>query len=120
MILNAIADDVRDVFSVTFLLQFDPSVVEISDVQHGGFLSSDGQAVAIVHRVDAQAGTVIVSLTRPPETQGISGSGALVGLVLRGKAKGRTVFHIGQATARDSKQEPLPMTIAGDAAVTVE
>lgn len=119
-ILNVLADDVRDVFSVTFLLQFDPNVVEIQEVQHGGFLSSDGQAVAIVHRVDAQAGTVIISLTRPPETQGMSGSGTLVGVVLRGKAKGRTVLHIGQATARDSKQEPLPMTLNADAEVTVD
>lgn len=118
--LNVQADEVRDAFAVTFLVQFDPAVIEIQDVQHGGLLSSDGQAVAIVHRVDEQTGSAIFSLTRPPDTGGVSGSGALVTLVLKGKGKGRTMLRIAQATMRDAKQAPMPVVIGQEAILTVE
>lgn len=118
--VNVLADDAREVFAATFLLQFDPSVIEIQDVQHGGFLSSDGQAVAIVHRVDEQAGNAIFSLTRPPETAGISGSGTLVTLIVKGKAKGRSALRIAQVSLRDPRQAPLGASATGETVVAVE
>ncbi|MEK7214268.1 MAG: type II and III secretion system protein, partial [Chloroflexota bacterium] len=82
--INLMVEGVQDLFSLPLVLSFDPKVVELTEVHHGGFLAAGGQPVALVHRVDAEGGTAIVSLTRPPGSSGASGSGTLVTLVFRG------------------------------------
>ena len=83
--------DAQDLYSIPMLLQYDPKVISVEDVRQGGFLSGRTQPIAVVQRVDKERGQAIVSATRMPNTPGVSGSGTVFGLVVRGVAAGN--FH---------------------------
>jgi general secretion pathway protein D len=105
--VNLVIERVRDLFTVPFALSYNPQVVELAEVHHGGFLGGDEYPAALVHRVDAESGAAIISLSRPPGTSGASGQGVLVTLVFRGLAPGQTVLSISRIAARASNRERL-------------
>jgi general secretion pathway protein D len=108
----------QDLFSVPLLLQYDPAVISVEDVRQGDFLSGGTQPIAIVQRVDKERGQAIVSATRMPNTPGVSGSGTLFGVVVRGVAPGNSQLSILQVNARDSQQRPVQF-VTGEASVRV-
>lgn len=111
--------NVNDLYSIPLLIHYDPKVIQVEDVTDGGFLSGGNKEVAIVQRVDAQNGQVIVSATRPPNTPGVNGSGALLGLVIRAVAPGTSPIQILQVNARNSQQQTIPM-VSGEATINVK
>jgi general secretion pathway protein D len=111
--------NVHDLFSIPLLLQYDPAVIQIDDVRNGGFLSGGTQEIAIVQHVDQKAGQAIISAARQPGTQGINGSGTLLGLVVRAVAPGSSSLQVAQVNARDSQQHNLPIS-AGTATIQVK
>src|SRR5882724_5055672 len=74
-------DNVNDLYSVPMILQYDPAVISVEEVQQGGFLSSGNQEIAIVQRVDKEHGQAMIAATRQPNTPGVSGSGTLMALL---------------------------------------
>ena len=117
--LGVVVENVKDLFSIPLLLQFDPAVMSVEEVRHGGFLSGGTQEIAIVQRVDKARGQAIISATRQPNTPGVNGSGTLLGIVIRGLAAGTSPLSIVQVNARDSQQKAIPL-VTGEATVTVE
>jgi general secretion pathway protein D len=124
--IAVVVDNVNDLFSIPMLLQYNPAVISIEDVQHavsegqhGGFLSGGTQEIAIVKSLDEQKGQAIISATRQPNTQGVSGSGTLLGIVIKGLAPGSSNLSIVQQNAKDSQQRPIPL-ITGEATVQVQ
>lgn len=111
--------DAQDLYSIPLLLQFDPKVISIDDVRQGGFLSGGTQPIAIVQRVDKERGQAIISATRMPNTPGVSGSGTVFGVVVRGVAAGSSTISIIQVNARDSQQRPMQM-VSTEATVKVQ
>ncbi|MBS1842389.1 MAG: type II and III secretion system protein [Acidobacteria bacterium] len=112
-------DNVTDLFSIPMMIQYDPNVISIEEVQHGAFLSGGNQEIAIVQRVDAEHGQAIISATRQPNTPGVSGSGTLLGLKIKAKAPGNTKISIVQVNARDSQQKGIPL-VTGEATIQVQ
>ena len=112
-------DDAKDLFSIPMLLGFNPAVVTVEEVKHGGFLSGGTQDVALVQRIDKDRGQAIVSAARPPGALGISGNGPLMLIVLRGVAVGASPISVLQVNARDSQQKPIAM-VSGEAAIRVQ
>src|SRR5229473_2311660 len=49
--LGVVVENVNDLFSIPMLLQYNPAVLSVEEVQHGGFLSGGTQEIAIVQRV---------------------------------------------------------------------
>ena len=117
--LGVVVENVKDLFSIPLLLQFDPAVMSVEEVRHGGFLSGGTQEIAIVQRVDKARGQAIISATRQPNTPGVNGSGTLLGIVIRGLAAGTSPLAIVQVNARDSQQKAIPL-VTGEATITVE
>ncbi len=124
--IAVVVDNVNDLFSIPMLLQYNPAVMSIEDVQHavgegqhGGFLSGGTQEIAIVSNVNKEKGQAIISATRQPNTQGVSGSGTLLGIVIRGIAPGNTNLSIVQQNAKDSQQRPIPL-VTSEATVQVQ
>ena len=124
--IAVVVDNVNDLFSIPMLLQYNPAVMSIEDVQHavgegqhGGFLSGGTQEIAIVSNVNKEKGQAIISATRQPNTQGVSGSGTLLGIVIKGIAPGNTNLSIVQENAKDSQQRPIPL-VASEATVQVQ
>lgn len=116
--LGLAVSNVTDLYSIPLLIHYDPSVVQVEEVRDGGFLSGGKQEIAIVQRIDAQQGQVIVSATRQPNTPGVNGSGTLLGLVVRAVAPGKTALQILQVNARNSQQQGVPM-VSGEATIEV-
>ena len=112
-------DDAKDLFSIPMLLGFNPAVITVDEVKHGGFLSGGTQDVALVQRVDKDRGQAIVSAARPPGALGISGNGPLMLIVIRGVATGASPLSILQVNARDSQQKPIPL-VSGEASIRVQ
>ena len=105
--IGLVVQNVQDLYSIPLLLQYNPAVISVEDVRQGGFLSGGTQEVAIVERVDKDRGQAIISATRMPNTPGVSGSGTLVGVVVKGIAPGNSQLSILQVNAKDSQQRPI-------------
>jgi general secretion pathway protein D len=101
-----------DVFSVPLQLHYDPAKLTLINVDSGNYLGHDGQTVALVHRDDG-AGGVAISASRPPGVAGVNGSGQLCVLTFQAKSAGDSIVSVTKATARDSKQQALPVITSG-------
>jgi general secretion pathway protein D len=117
--IGVVVQNVQDLYSIPMLLQFNPAVISIEDVRQGGFLSGGTQDVAIVERVDKERGQAIISATRMPNTPGVSGSGTLVGIVVKGLAPGNSQLSIVQVNAKDSQQRPIQV-VTGEGSIRVQ
>jgi general secretion pathway protein D len=117
--VGIVVENVTDLFSIPFLLQYNPAVISVEEVQHGGFLSGGTQEIAIVQRVDKERGQAIVSATRQPNTAGVSGTGTIMGIVVKGLAPGSSNLSIVQVNAKDSQQKPIPL-VTGEATLQVQ
>ncbi|MBZ5502696.1 MAG: hypothetical protein LAN59_10725 [Acidobacteriia bacterium] len=117
--LGLAVSNVSDLYSIPLLIHFNPAVVQVEEVRNGGFLSGGTQEIAIVQRIDAQRGEVVVSATRQPNTPGVNGSGTLLGIVVRAVAPGTSALQILQVNARDSQQRTIPM-VSSEAVIQVQ
>jgi general secretion pathway protein D len=117
--IGVTVQNMQDLYSIPMLLQFNPAVISVEDVRQGGFLSGGTQQVAIVERVDKERGQAIISATRMPNTPGVSGSGTIVGIVVKGLAPGSSQLSIVQVNAKDSQQRPIQV-VTGEATVQVQ
>jgi hypothetical protein len=71
------------------------------EATEGGFLGRDEEPIALVQRPDNEAGTVVITLSRPPDAVAISGSGNLVTLTFEPVAAGRTTLSFSQLFPKD-------------------
>jgi general secretion pathway protein D len=117
--IGVVVENVNDLYSIPLLLQYNPAVISVEEVQHGGFLSGGTQEIAIVQRVDKEHGQAIISATRQPNTPGVSGSGTLIGVVIKALAPGSSNLSIVQVNAKDSQQKPIPM-VTSEATLQVQ
>ncbi len=99
--MNVTLNGGQNVFTVPVQISYDPKVMQFVNVSNAGALSKDGAAVALVHRDDAEKGTLQVSLMRPPGSSGISPAGPLFTLTFVAKAAGQGTVTVGKSTLRD-------------------
>jgi general secretion pathway protein D len=117
--VNVLLTGVQNVYSVPLQVSYDPKVLQVVNVSNGGFLSQDGQAVALVHRNDETSGALQITATRPPGSGGVSGQGAVVTLTFLAKGNGQSTLTISKGGARDPAMQAVP--VAGTVAtVTVQ
>jgi general secretion pathway protein D len=117
--IGVAVDNVTDLYSVPMLLQYNPAIISVEEVRHGGFLSGGTQEIAIVQRVDKEHGQAIISATRQPNTPGVNGSGTLLGVVVKALAPGVTNLSIVQVNAKDSQQHAIPL-VTSEATLRVQ
>jgi general secretion pathway protein D len=113
-VIGLMVQDAQDLYSLPVLVQYNPAVISVEDVRQGGFLAGG----AIVQRVDKDRGQAIISATRMPNVPGISGSGTVFGIVVRGVAPGPSQISVLQVNARNSQQQPIAL-ITSEATVAV-
>jgi general secretion pathway protein D len=117
--VNLVISGAQNVYSVPVQLNYDPKILQLVNVSNGGFLSQDGQAVAIVHREDESLGQSQITATRPPGAGGISGQGSVVTITFMAKADGQTPLTITRGGARDPGLQAITVNGA-QASVTVQ
>ena len=118
-VVNLLISGAQNVHSVPVQLNYDPKMLQLVNVSNGGFLSQDGQAVALVHREDETVGQSQITATRPPGAGGVSGQGAVVTLTFQAKTDGQTPLTITRGGARDPGLQAITVNGA-QAAVTVQ
>jgi len=117
--VNLLLSGAQNVYSVPVQLNYDPKMLQLVNVSNGGFLSQDGQAVAVVHREDETIGQSQITVTRPPGAGGVSGQGSVVTLTFEAKATGETPLTITRGGARDPGLQAITVNGA-QAAVMVQ
>jgi len=117
--IGVVVENVNDLFSIPLLLQYNPAVISVEEVEHGAFLSGGTQEIAIVQRVDKEHGQAIISATRQPNTSGVNGSGTLMGIVIKALAPGSSNLSIVQVNAKDSQQKPIAL-VTSEATLQVQ
>src|SRR5713101_2776980 len=117
--IGVVVENVNDLFSIPLLLQYNPAVISVEEVRYGGFLSGGTQEIDIVHQPFKDKGQSISSATRGPNTAGVSGSGTLIGIVVKGLAPGSSNLSIVQVNAKDSQQNLIPL-VTSEATVQVQ
>ncbi|MGB7852390.1 MAG: cohesin domain-containing protein [Candidatus Sulfotelmatobacter sp.] len=118
-VVNLLISGAQNVYSVPVQLNYDPAKLQLVNISNGGFLSQDGQAVALVHREDDTTGTLQITATRPPGAGGVSGQGAVVTMTFQAKASGQTPLTITRGGARDPGLQAITVNGA-QASVTVQ
>ena len=71
----------------------------------------------ILHQIHQPA--QLVAATRQPNTPGVTGSGTLLGVVIKALAPGATNLSIVQVNAKDSQQKPVAL-LTGEATIQVK
>ena len=117
-VVNLLISGAQNVYSVPVQMNYDPSKLQLVNVSNGGFLSQDGQAVALVKREDP-AGTLQITAARPPGAGGVSGQGSVITLTFEAKAEGQTPLTITRGGARDPGLQAITVNGA-QASVTVQ
>ena len=87
-------ENAADAFSVSLQVAYDPRAMRLVRVAKGSFLGSDGQPVAVVERTEENSGTTAVTLSRPPGSGSVSGSGELAVLTFEALQTGPTALGI--------------------------
>ena len=118
-VVNLLISGAQNVYSVPVQINYDMAKLQLVNVSNGGFLSQDGQAVALVHREDETTGTLLIQATRPPGSGGVSGQGTVVTLTFQAKASGQTPLTITRGGARDPASQPITVNGA-QASITVQ
>jgi general secretion pathway protein D len=106
-----------DVSSIALQMHYDPAKLALVNVSAGDLLSRDGQPAPFISHKDETDGSLIVSISRPPGTHGITGTGVVCVLTFQAKASGPSNLSITQASVMNSAQQQLP---AQNAQTTVE
>ena len=117
--VNVMVSGGQNVYSVPVQLSYDPNQLQVLNVSNGGFLSQDGQTVALAFRDDPATGTLQITASRPPGAGAVSGQGAVVTLTMMAKSPGQSALVITRGGARDPAMQPIPMNGA-EAAVTIQ
>ncbi|MCI0355524.1 MAG: cohesin domain-containing protein [Acidobacteria bacterium] len=119
-VVNVTLAGAQNVHSVTTQVTYDPAALQLVNISNGGFLSRDGQAVALVHRDDPSSGTLQMTATRPPGSGGSSGDGNVFTLTFVARAPGQSSLGIARPSARDASLNPVPAGASGAVAVTIK
>ena len=117
--VNLLISGAQNVYSVPVQVNYDPKMLQLVNVSNGGFLSQDGQAVALVHREDEAIGQSQITATRPPGSGGVSGQGAVITMTFEAKTSGQTPLTITRGGARDPGLQAITVNGA-QASVTVQ
>jgi hypothetical protein len=108
----------KDISVVPIQVLYDPRRLQVLTVSGGNLLNQDGQASALVQRVDSSAGRITVSISRPSSVSGISGEGTIFTVSFMSKAIGRSKLRIDHAGLRDTSAKTVSVK-SSDASVSI-
>ncbi len=113
------AQNVRDLFSIPLLVQYDPAVIQIDDVRNGGFLSGGTQEIAIVQQCGSTTRSGHYFRFAAAGNSGHQRQRYPAGSGVRAIGPGNASLQIVQVNARDSQQRNLPLSV-GEAKIQVK
>jgi len=102
-------ENAADAVSVSLEVAYDPRAVKLLRITKGGFLGSDSQPIAVVERTEEESGTTFVTLSRPPGSGSVSGSGELAVFTFQALQPGPTALGIVPGGVQTPARQVLPL-----------
>jgi general secretion pathway protein D len=95
--------NVKELFAAPMRIAFNSSILRLTEVSRGGFLSSDGAQVTFSETKLSDPGGVIVSMNRVPGAGGVSGQGTLLTLKFQAVGRGVAMLSFEELVLRDAR-----------------
>ncbi len=105
-------DGGQNVFSIPIQLHYDHTKLSLVNIDSGGYLTTGGQAVTLVHR-DSGSGEVAISTSRPPGAPGVGGAGTVCILTFQATTPGDALINVRRAALENSAQQSTAVDVAG-------
>jgi general secretion pathway protein D len=113
-------NDVKDLFSAQPIrIKYDPAHLRLNDMAAGDLWTQGGGSPSAVKDIRNDAGEGTITITRPPGSAGVNGSGAIVTLTFVAVNKGPTTVTLDSSVVKDSKGGVIPAAL-GSLLVTVQ
>jgi len=106
--LDVVLSGAQNVYSVPLQIAYDKEGLQLLNISNGSFLSQGEQVVALVHREDPSSGTIEITPSRPPKSEGVSGHGVVTTLTFQAKTCGRFPVKITKAALVHPDQQQTP------------
>jgi general secretion pathway protein D len=100
-------------------IKFDPMQLRLNDISAGDLLSRDGGRVSFVKDIRNDTGEATLTVSRLPNTPGVTGTGAIATLNFIAIGKGSSTVTLVDSVLKNSQQQPVPATL-GELPVTVQ
>jgi general secretion pathway protein D len=95
--VEVVVSDVANMYNGVLIMQFDPALVEFISAREGAFLKSDGKPTSFGTNLKRDKGSLTIMLNRVGNVGGVSGSGSLAVITLKGKKKGAATLTLSNA-----------------------
>lgn len=113
-IVEVVIKEARDLGGFQFDLVYDPAIVQVKEVDLGGFLGSTGRSVVPVGpKVEDEAGRMPFGAISFGSGPGPSGMGTLAAITLKARGEGSTVLDLRDVQVLDTGGSPQPVTAQG-------
>ncbi len=103
-------DQAQNLSALPFQLHYDPKLLKLVNVVQGDFLGRDGQTVGLAQQVNHENGTANITLSRPPDAPGVSGTGIVATISFQAVGSGESALNILRAIARGAAQQPMEVS----------
>ena len=112
--VEVVIEEARDLGGFQFDLVYDPAIVQVKEVDLGGFLGSTGRSVVPVGpKVEDEAGRMPFGAISFGSGPGPSGMGTLAAITLEARGEGSTVLDLRDVQVLDTGGSPQPVTAQG-------
>lgn len=112
--VEVVIEEARDLGGFQFDLVYDPAIVQVKEVDLGGFLGSTGRSVVPVGpKVEDEAGRMPFGAISFGSGPGPSGMGTLAAITLKARGEGSTVLDLRDVQVLDTGGSPQPVTAQG-------
>jgi len=114
-------DNVTNLAAYEFKLNYSPDVIEINDIQEGGFLETTGRTLQVLEpQIDNAAGEASFgAFTLGSTPLGPNGSGKLATITFTTKNSGSTILDLNSVQATDPSANLLTITIGKDIVINI-
>ena len=118
--VNVQIENVTDLASVSPLrIKFDSAQLRLNDIVPGDLLSRDGVRVASVKDIRNDVGEATITITRPPGSPGIAGTGSIAVLNFTALTNGKATITLPELGLVSAQSQPISAT-SSELPVTVQ
>jgi general secretion pathway protein D len=105
--ISLYAENVTDLVSAAAHLQFDPRIVRITNIAAGDLPQKNGAQLQPAKNILNDTGTADVTVSRGPNSGGVSGSGNLLSITLQAVGRGTTSIEVSGVALTASTGQPI-------------
>jgi general secretion pathway protein D len=105
--ISLYAENITDLVSAAAHLQFDPRIVRITNIVAGDLPQKNGAQLQPAKNILNDTGTADVTVSRGPNSGGVSGSGNLLSITLQAVGRGTTSIEVSGVALTASTGQPI-------------